>query len=111
MVYRSQFSEVLFAQVHDTHPYSRASIKWVFSVRTLRANGAASISYSCRLNRPRHGHASRTHQLISGIISALASTRSPRCQNCVVCLYLWPAASMTSDKVRGAWSGVRGAGH
>ena len=28
-------------------------------------------------------------------------------QNCVACLYLWPAASMTSGEVRSAWFGVR----
>ena len=37
--------------VHVTRPYSRVSITSVFSMRTVRANGAASISYSSRLNR------------------------------------------------------------
>ena len=40
-------------------------------------------------------------------MSALALTRPPRYKNCVACLYLWPAASMTSGEVRGAWPGVR----
>ena len=48
---RLQLSEVLLPRVHVTHPYSRVSITSAFSIRNFRANGAASISYSSRLNR------------------------------------------------------------
>ena len=65
-------------RVHVTHPYSRVCITSAFSMRNFRANGAASISYSSRLNRLYHAHASRTRRLIPGIISALASIRPPR---------------------------------
>ena len=85
-----------------THPYSRVSTTSAFSMRAFRANGAAYISYSSRLNRLKHAHASRIRQLIAGIISALEWTRPPKCINCVVCLYLWLAAAMTIAEVRGA---------
>ena len=76
-------------------------------MHTLRVHGAASISYSLRLNRPQHAHASWTRRLVPSIMSALASTRPPRYKTCVACLYLGPAASMASGEVWGACSGVR----
>ena len=66
-----------WTRVQVTHPYSRLSITSVFR-RTIRVNGASSISCSSRLNRLYHAHGRRIRHFISHKKSALASTRRPR---------------------------------
>ena len=77
---------------------ARVSVTSALNMRTCRVNGASS--YSSRWNRLYHAHASRIRRFTSGIMSALASTRPPLYRNCIVCIYLWPAASTTSGEVR-----------
>ena len=95
-------------RVHVTHPYSRVSITSALKRAQLqRERGSLHIVQFPLESTVAYAHGSRTRRLSAGIISALASIRSPRYTNCVVCLYVWPAASMTSGEVQSAWSRVR----
>ena len=51
-------------------------------------------------------HKTGIRRSILGQMSACSWIMSPRYKTWVVCLYLWPTASMTSGGARVAWSGV-----
>lgn len=74
----SELSDVLLAESPRHNPYSRASITLVLSKRTVTANGAFPIYYSSHLNLYLDAHSSRVRRVISGKMSALATTRPSR---------------------------------
>ena len=94
-------------RVHVTHPYSRVSITSAISMRTFRLSGAVILSYNSGPNRLKHAHMRRIRRSISNERSALSWMSPPWYRNWFVCLYLWPAASMTSGGARDVWPGVR----
>ena len=100
---------MLLAEGLRCTPLQQSPVTSVLSIRTLGMNGAACTSYSSRLQRLQHAQAGWTGRPIYAIMSALALTRPSRYISKLRCLsiYLWPAASVTSDEVRGTWSGVR----
>ena len=91
MPFTAQRSALCRWSTLHTHP-AGSPLPRPFNSRTFRGSGAASISYSYRLNHLQHTHVSRTRRLISDVMSALALTRPPRYNNCVADLHLWPAA-------------------
>ena len=79
------------------------------SMRTFRMNEASSTSYSSRFIRLLHAY-----MRVGSAVWSLAFCQRMRRQscrsekNCIVCLYICLAASVTSRDVRGASFSVRG---
>ena len=67
-----------------------------FNMRTFRLIGAVFLSYNSGPNRLKHAHMRQIRCSNSSERSALSWIMPPRYRNWVVCLYLWPAASITS---------------
>ena len=103
---RLEPSEVLRAEAHVTQPYSRVSFTSAFSTQTFRLKRAAVLSYNSDPNRLKHAHAGRICRSISNERSALPWKTRTRYIKWLVCLYLGPAAPMTSGGAMDAWPGV-----
>ena len=76
-------------------------------MRTFRLSGEVAISYNSGPSRLRHAYLRQIRRSISSEKPALSRIMPPRYKNWVICLYLWPAASMTSGGAGDVWSGVR----
>ena len=93
-------------RIHVTHPYSRVSITSALHAQLQSERGSLHIvQFPLELTVACPCESDPPFDIWHNIGACVDKTA--QIQKGVVCLCLWPAASMTSGEVQGAWSGVR----